>query len=103
MPDRFARQNQIVPCLNQRAPSHWNLRLAEQLVRQNEKEQVRATVPNQRFELGAIEKPVLERASLTQDLLIAAMIDRFEIVGVELGKKRIRDPQRRVMRPQIPF
>ena len=58
---------------------------------------------DQGFEFRAIEQPVLERPSLTHHLLVAAVVDCFEVVGVEFGEQGIMNAQRGIMNAQISF
>lgn len=87
VPNRFAGEHKRAIRFNQRAPANWNFRFAIELLRQHEKKEIRAAVADECFELGAIEEPVLHCAGLTQHLFVPAMIDRFQVVRVELGKQ----------------
>ena len=61
LPDRFAHQGKRTLTFDKRAPSDRNLRIAEQLGRQDEKEQIGAAVPHQFVELRAVVETILQR------------------------------------------
>src|SRR5204863_2998271 len=87
--------------LNQGAPTNRNFRFAKQFARQNQKEQVRAAIANKVFKFRAVEEAILQGPRLPHYLFVTAVFDRFEIVRVELGKKRIRNAEGGIMNPEI--
>ena len=79
------------------APARRDLRFQIQLVRQNEKEKIRTTVPDQALELGPAIEAILEGGGLSQNAPITAVTDRIEIVRIIFGEKRIASPEGRVV------
>ena len=61
LPHRFAHQGKRTLTFHKRAPSDRNLRIAEQLSRQDEKKQIGTAVAHQFVELRAIVETILQR------------------------------------------
>ncbi len=102
-PRRFAAKRERTGSLDQCAPTGRKFRLAIQLVRQNEEEQVGATIARQALELCGTPKPVLQGGRLPHDAAVAAMLDAAEIDRIEFQEKGVAGAQSRIVHAQMFF
>src|SRR5205814_9372231 len=87
VPDRFANQLEGIFHFNQNAPADRRICSPKQLVRQNQKKQVRAAVTNEALKFCSAEKSVFQRRGFSQHPSISLVPDCIEIVRIVFGKK----------------
>src|ERR1700682_1452540 len=88
---------------DQRAPIERHFRFAKQLVRQNQKKQVRATVADQTLEFSSAAQAVLQCGEFAEDTAVTVVRDSGKIVRIMFWKERIAGAQRGVMDAEMFF
>jgi len=101
VPDWFSRERQAAVALHQQRPVYLGLRFAQQLVRQNQEKKIRASIPDERFELRSITQTVLQCHELSRYTSITAVINCIKIVRFPFGKQRVTAAQCRIMDAEI--
>ena len=102
MPGAFLDEREaVVAQFNERAPASRDFGFPEKFFWQNKEEKTSAAIAHELLEFGAIEEAILQRVELTEEAAVAAMLDFFEVVRIELGKERFRNAQGGVMNTKM--
>ncbi len=103
MPDRFTDQSERTVYFNQRAPAARHFLLAKQLVRHDQKKQVRTNVTHQALKLSTAVQAILQGREFAQNASVIVVSDRSEIVRIIFGKERINGAQSGVVDTEMFF
>ena len=103
VPEWFTHQSQGIVYFDQRAPAQGHFRFAIQLIRQDQKKQVRATVADQTLEFSPVVQAILQCGEFAENTAVTVVPDTGKIVRIIFRKERIAGAQRGVMDAEIFF
>ncbi len=103
VPGRPAREDERVVLGHEQTPAEGRFRFVHELVRRDEKEEIRASVTGDFFKLSPVAQLPLERDELARDPGITTMLKSTKIGRVPFREKGLAGAQGGVVHAQMPL